>query len=154
MLKRVEPRHALYLGVAVVLVSMLGCEIGPESGAGLRLPNGDVVAGERAFAELGCRTCHSIGNEPDPDRGRDAGVVVVLGGTVPHIETHGELVTSIVNPSHGFPRRYAREDVTEGGDSKMTNFNQQMTVQQLIDLTAYLQSKYDLALNEIYDYPG
>ena len=77
-------------------------------------------------------------------------VIIVLGGEVPHIESHGELVTSIVNPSHGFPSRYEREDITIEGSSKMINFNETMTVKQLIDLTEYLQSKYSLALNEIY----
>jgi hypothetical protein len=70
--------------------------------------------------------------------------VVVLGGEVTRIETYGELVTSIVNPSHEISRRYPKEDVTVGDVSKMRNFNDVMTVAQLIDLTTYLQSKYQL----------
>ena len=34
--------------------------------------------------------------------------------------------------------------------SRMTNFNETMTVEQLIDLTAFLQSKYELELDELY----
>ena len=136
--------------LAFALVSVLGCEIGPESGAGLRLPNGDVVAGERAFRDLGCNGCHSIVGEERLIKGSKRGVIVELGGLVAHIETHGELVTSIVNPSHGFPRQYERADVTEKGASIMTNFNEKMSVKQLIDLTAYLQSKYELELGGFY----
>lgn len=77
-------------------------------------------------------------------------MVVVLGGKVAHIATHGELVTSIINPSHGFSRRYPAEAVMEGDRSKMTNFNEKMTVAELINLTAFLQSRYELELNELY----
>ena len=136
--------------VLLPLICTMGCEIGPESGAGLRLPNGDVVAGEQAFQDLGCDECHVIGGESEGKAAQGDRVMVRLGGRVPHIETHGELITSIVNPSHGFPRRYPREQVTEGDQSRMKNFNATMTVEQLIDLTAYLQSKYKLELNEIY----
>ena len=141
-----------FFGVAagVVLVLSLGCEVGPDSGAGLRLPNGDVAAGEKAFRDLGCRECHSIAGGASPVTEPKGNVIVALGGLVPHIETHGELVTSIVNPSHGFPPRYERGDVTDEGESIMTNYNERMTVKQLIDLTEYLQSKYELELGGLY----
>jgi hypothetical protein len=135
--------------VACVALLSSGCEVGPKSGIGLRLPEGDLVRGEKAFNDLGCDGCHAIVQE---NKSRQAApeVVVVLGGKVAHIETHGELVTSIVNPSHGFPRRYPRLDVAEAGESKMPNFNEKMTVEQLIDLTAYLQSKYELERGSLY----
>jgi mono/diheme cytochrome c family protein len=144
-MKFVNPMLMLLLAILGV-----GCEIGPQSGSGLRLPNGDVVAGKQAFVDLGCNACHEVGDQAGPVEAPGGRVMVRLGGKSPHIETHGELVTSIVNPSHGFPRRYAREDVTEGNQSRMRNFNDTMTVAQLIDLTTYIQSKYDLELNEIY----
>ena len=144
-------RIALAAATVVILLPSFGCEIGPKSGAGLRLPNGDVVAGELAFSQLGCVECHTIANESDEVDRQGGNTIVALGGSVPHIETHGELVTSIVNPSHGFSRFYPLEDVTAEGDSKMSNFNERMTVKQLIDLTAYLQSKYKLTLNKLYD---
>jgi mono/diheme cytochrome c family protein len=109
-----------------------------------------VVRGKQTFHDLACDECHAIGGEAAPTKGPDEKVMVVLGGKVAHIETHGELVTSIINPSHGFPRRYPREQITEAGRSKMTNFNQRMTVEELINLTAYLQSKYELELNQMY----
>jgi hypothetical protein len=128
----------------------IACEIGPQSGAGLRLPNGDLAKGKQAFSDLGCEGCHSIAGEERRARTDDGHVVVVLGGNVPHIESHGELITSIVNPSHGFSRRYPREEVMEEDRSRMQSINEQMTVQQLIDLTAYLQSKYHIELTQVY----
>jgi len=124
----------------------LGCEVGAKSGAGLRLPNGDIEKGRQAFEELGCVECHRVGVR-SPSQGGD---LIVLGGKVAHIETHGELVTSITNPSHGISRRYPVEDVMEGNRSKMPDFNTRMTVEELIDVTAYLQSKYELELNDMY----
>jgi hypothetical protein len=56
-----------------------------------------------------------------------------------------------VNPSHGFPLEYPREEVADKGRSKMTNFNDTMTVKELIDLTEYLQSKYAFSPYEVYD---
>ena len=134
-----------------VVVSALGCEIGPRSGQGLRLPNGDVGEGQAAFERLGCSGCHSIAGEDAEASEAPGELVVVLGGEAGHVETHGELLTSIVNPSHGFSRDYPREDVTEKGHSKMTNFNGTMTVKELIDLTEYLQSKYSFSPHEVYD---
>ena len=136
--------------VLCVMVCSMGCEIGPQSGSGLRLPNGDVVRGKQAFHDLGCDDCHAIGGAAVPTKAPDGKVIVVLGGKVAHIESHGELVTSIINPSHGISRRYPREQVTEADRSRMMNINQRMTVEELINLTAYLQSQYELELNQIY----
>lgn len=145
-MRRFHTIPLLMLGVLAVP----GCEIGPQSGTGLRLPAGDVVAGERAFRELGCGDCHVVAGEGSWKETADGHTVVVLGGKVPHIESHGELITSIVNPSHGLTRRYPRKDVSDGDESRMKPINETMTVAQLIDLTAFLQSKYELELNEIY----
>jgi hypothetical protein len=102
-----------------------------------------VERGEVAFQEIGCRECHRVFGEPNSDADR-LGVVVTLGGEVARIKTYGELVTAIINPSHEISRRYPREQVADGDVSKMENFNEEMTVAQLIDLTAFLQSKYRL----------
>ena len=107
-------RVALYVIAGCLTLGSIGCEIGPKSGIGLRLPDGDLARGEKAFHKLGCDACHAIVRE-DRSRARAPEVVVVLGGKVAHIETHGELVTSIINPSHGFPPRYPRAEVAEAG---------------------------------------
>ena len=132
-----------------VAVLCMGCEMGPRSGRGLRLPEGDIARGEQAFQQLGCGTCHDVAGTPSPE-GERSEVIVTLGGVVTHVETYGELVTSIINPSHEISRRYPKADVAEDDVSKMSNFNEQMTVAQLIDLTAFLQSKYELRVEPQY----
>lgn len=128
---------------SVLLVASSACELGPQSGRGLRLPEGDVDRGALAFAEIGCVQCHDIAGDPEPPGGDRPNPIVLLGGKATQVATYGELVTSIINPSHRISQRYPREQVADGEVSKMENLNDRMTVAQLIDLTAFLQSKYE-----------
>jgi len=124
-----------------MMIGSMGCEIGPRSGLGLRLPDGDIIRGEQAFYEL---RCNEIAGEDASTMAEHREVIVVLGGKVAHIETHGELVTSIINPSHSFPRPYPRAQIARMNPSRMPSINEKMTVEELINLTAFLQSKYEL----------
>jgi hypothetical protein len=125
----------------VCSILAMGCEVGPRSGRGLRLPDGDVERGAIAFRDLGCTKCHDVAGDPTPAGDE---IILPLGGEVTRVETHGELVTSIVNPTHEISRRYPKKDTTKDGETRMENFNDEMSVAQLIDLTAFLQSKYEV----------
>ena len=142
--------RATLLLVVVVALASLACEVGPQSGRGLRLPEGDLEAGKLAFQELACTTCHDVVGVPMQGRGERPDTIVTLGGEVTRVESYGQLVTSIINPSHKISGRQPREQVSEGGESKMENFNDQMTVSQLIDLTQFLQSRYELRREPLY----
>jgi hypothetical protein len=86
----------------------------------------------------------------DPER-----ELVELGGTVTRVKTYGQLVTSIINPSHRLASGYTPESVqTPDGESKMRNYNEVMTVDELIDLVAFLQSKYTIAPTDPTYYPN
>ncbi len=78
---------------------------------------------------------------------------VSLGGDVARISTYGELVTSIINPSHKLAGGYLPAVISTNGESKMTNDNDAMTVQQLIDLVAFLQSRSALKPQVPTEYP-
>ena len=78
---------------------------------------------------------------------------IALGGEVERIDTYGELVTSIINPSHRLAKGYPIDAVSVDGKSKMRNYNDVMTVTQLNDLVMFLQSKYKLHEYELTDYP-
>jgi hypothetical protein len=80
-------------------------------------------------------------------------VTVILGGEVQTIKTYGELVSSVINPSHKLIRGYPKDEVSQDGESLMTIYNDRMTVQQLIDLVAFLQSRYEVVIPE-YTYYG
>ena len=131
---------------SVVLLMLLTAACGgAKSGAGLRLPDGNVERGKAAFLELKCNTCHTVaGTEmPTPSKEYAYVRVVVLGGEVRQVKTYGALVTSIINPSHSLAPGYPKELITKDNQSAMANFNDTMTVRQLIDLVAFLQSRYE-----------
>lgn len=128
---------------------LLGCDSGPKSPRGFRLPDGDPEAGKLVFVELGCVSCHTVEGAELPDS--SGAIDVRLGGKVLRVRTYGELVTAIIHPSHDLAKGYPVEAISDEGRSKMANFNHQMTVQQLIDLVAFLQASYVEYLPDDYD---
>lgn len=130
---------------AVGLLMLAGCDVGPKSGSGFALPDGDAAAGETHFLRLRCNDCHSVQGRPElRSAAFEPLMTVPLGGKTTRIATYGELVTSVINPSHRISQRYLDEPVEEGGASNMRNYNDVMTVAELIDLVAFLQAQYEL----------
>ena len=134
----------LHLSLLTVALGLLlaQCGSGPKSGRGFRLPDGDVERGKAAFLALKCYRCHTVDGVELPKPEEMPPIMVALGGEVVRVETYGELVTSIIHPSHRLAKGYPMDRIQSGGYSKMTNFNHQMTVRQMIDLVAFLQSHY------------
>lgn len=129
---------------ATVLALAIGCAPAEKSPRGFRLPDGDPVAGREVFVVLECFACHRVAGEDFPAPTEAEDVVVELGGETPRIKTYGELVTSIINPSHRVAPGYRRRDTFVGDESRMAVYNETMTVRELIDLVAYLQPLYEL----------
>lgn len=131
-------RVTIFSVLFVIILS--GCDDGPKSGRGFTLPDGDMDRGRAVFVELGCNACHSVGNvkQLTTDLAENS-ISVKLGGKVTLIKTYGQLVTSIVNPSHRLAGRYSDGPVsTPDGKSLMRDYNDVMIVNQLIDLVAFL----------------
>ena len=136
-------KNCFTLTAAGVLVGLLaGCYPGPKSGKGFHLPDGNVENGKAAFVELRCHICHRVVGVELPSPVATAPTNIVLGGEVTRITTYGELVTSVINPSHGLAPGFKKEQITDGKLSPMPEFNDRMTVRQMIDLVAFLQSRY------------
>lgn len=129
------------------------CTPSPESGHGFTLPEGDVAAGERAFTRLGCQACHTVAGRPELRENVAPEMSIRLGGPTRRVSTYGELVTSIINPSHRISEAAGDAGTTEGGQSRMRNYNQLMTVSELADLVAFLQAQYELRPYEPTPYP-
>lgn len=131
--------------ILLCLSILQGCTPGPESARGFRLPDGNAEAGRLAFVDLRCHACHDVqGVEPPAESAIDTRVA--LGGQVTRVRTYGELVTSIINPSHKLAPGYQPEEETEDGKSPMeaASLNETMTVQQLVDIVTYLQPLYEV----------
>ena len=127
----------------ILFFLLASCNHGPNSGRGFSLPEGSVDKGHAAFVELECNTCHSVGDIEHVAGHEDPDINVALGGQVTVIKTYGDLMTSVINPSHKISRSHTNQNfVTEGGESKMVVDYETMTVQQLVDLVTYLESNY------------
>jgi sulfur-oxidizing protein SoxX len=132
------PQNVLLLLVLVTLTACSGVKEPPRE---FSLPEGNYERGQSAFIALECNSCHSAAGV-DQHKPESAIVSFPLGGESPRMTTTAELLTSIVNPSHRLSHRLSLEDSSVNGKSKMSNYNEVMTVQQLIDLIAYLQPQY------------
>lgn len=137
-------KRALFV-FGLMAVGFVGCTADPKSGKGFTLPDGDAERGKQTFVELNCQACHTVSGvnfenaETSPEQ-----KLIALGGAKTYVETYGDLVTSIINPSHRFAKGYSAEQVATEGESKMRVYNDEMTVQQLIDLVTFLSSHYSL----------
>jgi sulfur-oxidizing protein SoxX len=146
-------RSIALLSLSGMFMIALGCSPKPESGKGFTMPDGDVERGKTAFVELNCHHCHIVSGAGDLPPLEEREMSVRLGGEVARIGTYGELVTAIINPSHRLAKGHKMEDVSKDGHSLMKNYNEVLTVSQLIDLVALLQSHYSLRKYEPTDYP-
>lgn len=140
----------------VLLVALLvfgsGCERDYMSEKGFSLPEGDPVAGKETFLSMQCHECHTINGMELPRIPLADPPFVELGGKVSSVKTYGDLVTSIINPSHKLAKGYPVDEVSNDGKSKMYIYNNYMTVQELIDIVMFLQEQYKIEIPH-YPYP-
>ncbi|MBI3007757.1 MAG: c-type cytochrome [candidate division NC10 bacterium] len=108
---------------------------GTPEGWTFRLPEGDPKAGRRAFVDFECYKCHPVAGENFP---RSEGT----GDVGPDLSRMGPL-----HPAEYFAEAILNPNavLTEGpgflgpdGKSRMPSYTESMTLQQLIDLVAYL----------------
>jgi sulfur-oxidizing protein SoxX len=132
---------------ALLLAGVLGLQACTQESDGFSLPEGDRSSGMQAFTKLGCNGCH-IAYSPVSVQIERLGqevstmVNVPLGGQTTRYRTQGDLVASVINPDHKMSRRYDRSAATT--NSPMVSSNTVMTVQELIDLVAFLQEEYEI----------
>jgi mono/diheme cytochrome c family protein len=138
----IRSRFVILTALAVLAA---GCESGPHSAAGFRLPDdGDVERGKTAFMTQKCHSCHQVAGVDLPMPTVQPPVPVVLGGEVPKPMGDGYLVTSIINSSHRIGS-HPRELTTADGRSRMPQY-EELTVRQLTDIVAFLQSRYTVRM--------
>ena len=140
-----------YLLIYVLLCGSLLTNSCNEQARGFALPEGDIKVGKATYKRLACNTCHSI-SDIEWKGGNDS-LKIQLGGEVASMKSYGELVTSVINPSHKIASGSKQIGTTEEGLSKMDNYNYIMTVQELIDLVAFLQSEYKVEAPATDYYP-
>jgi Cu/Ag efflux protein CusF len=97
------------------------------------LPKGDAVKGRAIFAKYECSYCHEVRGEDFDFAGVDYGPELSQMGPLHPLEYFAE---SIMNPNAVAALEYRGAD----GKSTMPSYNEKMTVQELIDVSAYLAS--------------
>ena len=138
-------RKALSIAAVVVATFLTcGCSEGRKGAAGFHIPDGDAEHGRAVFVAMKCHACHRVADLDLEAPVADPAVPVVLGGKVSRMRTDGELVTAIVDPSHKLAPGYPPEAVRTGDRSRMGEFGDAMTVRELIDVVAFLQSRYEV----------
>jgi Cu/Ag efflux protein CusF len=99
------------------------------------MPKGDPEKGREVFKKYVCYVCHEVRGEKFPAAapGSALGPELSQMGPMHPLEFFTE---SVINPSAHASKKYRGPD----GKSSMPDYNERMTVQELIDLSAYLAS--------------
>lgn len=140
--------HAFFVGATALLLS--ACQPGSNT---YTFPEGDVGKGRQTFIEVGCVSCHTVDGARGLRDGLDeAERTIVLGGEKERTYTYGELMTSIVNPSHKVSQTRLGTMVQEDGETLMRDYNDILTINQLIDLVTFLEQHYTLEPFDRTDY--
>jgi hypothetical protein len=100
-------------------------------------PKGDPSKGREAFAKFECYACHEVKGDtlPAPNSKGNVGPELSAMGPLHEAEYFAE---SLINPSAVIEKGKGYQG--PDGSSKMPEFNDSMTVKELINLAAYLRS--------------
>jgi hypothetical protein len=126
---------------------------GCASGAlfGFPIDQGDIAAGRQAFIDHRCHQCHSVAEERLPPLAGADRPMLELGGPTTIVRSYADLTTSIINPNHAISERYRDQQLLLNTEIPLEspmprpNLNT-MSVRQLIDIVAFLDSKYRLTV--------
>jgi hypothetical protein len=131
------------IGALLCAAALEGCA--PGAALGIYLPVGQADRGREAFVALECHACHRVEGKDLPAHAGAASPLIALGGHTARIESYADLVTSIINPSHRLARSYRTLATSSQRTSPMETryLNEVMTVQQLVDLIAFLNAEYE-----------
>jgi cbb3-type cytochrome oxidase cytochrome c subunit len=97
-------------------------------------PPGDPVNGREVFVKLECYSCHEVKGEKFPAPQGEIGPELAMMGPLHEVEYFAE---AIINPNAVIVEGKGYE--AADGASKMPSYNDLLTVQEVIDLVAYLK---------------
>jgi Cytochrome c len=134
--------------VAVLSLAALASGCDYTSIFGFPVDEGDIEAGRQAFIDHQCHRCHSVAGVSLPPLAGADRPMLELGGETTSVKSYAELMTSIINPNHTISERYRERQALNAvvpleSPMPMPNIDN-MTVRQLIDLVAFLDSRYQL----------
>lgn len=139
--------------VAVLGSSALAAGCASATLFGFPVDQGDIAAGRQAFIDHRCHQCHTIADERLPPLAGAERPMLELGGPASFVRSYADLTTSIINPNHAISDRYRDQQLllntTIPLESPMPRPNlDTMSVRQLIDIVTFLDSKYQLMIED------
>jgi len=142
----VRPTDVPILAVVSLAAFLAGCA--STADFGFPLDQADIENGKQAFVDFRCHQCHSVAGVGLPELAGDAPVQFRLGGGTSAGMSFAGLVTSIINPNHVISKNYLDEQRLAGKAPMESPMPvppiDNMTVRQLIDIAAFLDSRYVL----------
>ena len=123
-----------------------GCTYQPRFG--FPIEQGSIESGRQVFIDFRCHACHTVSGVRLPELAGASTPLLELGGETGYIKAYSELVTSIINPNHRISELYT-EQMRNRALAPLTSpmpaaHIDTMTVRQVIDLVAFLDSRYVL----------
>ena len=88
-----------------------------------------------------------------PERAVNPAITLEIGGKVYRVKNYGELLDAVVSPNHLISAKYRMaldQEERKNVQSPMPNFNEEMTVAELIDLVTFLHAQYILMDPPLY----
>jgi sulfur-oxidizing protein SoxX len=141
------------LGSLFLTIGLSACTVESPPVKGFVMPDGDVALGEQVFVKYGCHGCHTIPGvelpkiEPQPEWGLE------IGGDVYRVKNYGELLTSVINPTHVVSQEYINklENVNSNGESTpMPYYGDAMTITEMVNLVSFLQAQYSKLMPDFF----
>lgn len=147
----IATRILFVLLITLTISISAGCGVDKKSERGFQLPDGNAELGQVVFLAKQCNACHQVSDLSLPKSETEGPVSIVLGGKVSRVKTYGELVSSIINPSHKLMANQDESAISVDGESLMPDVNSKISVQELIDLVAFLSEQYEVVVPD-YQY--
>lgn len=130
------------LGFLAILMSAIGSAEGEDS----VFPPGDAGRGESLFTDRLCFRCHTVHHTKLPEFDIPAKLKLHLGGGDYQSWNRDAYAKAIMNPEHFIAPQYQAlmkqaGDPSGANETPMPNLNRVLSVADLIDLAAFLESK-------------
>jgi len=141
------------LGFLLLMLALSACTVESPAVKGFVLPDGDVALGEQVFIKYGCHGCHIIPGVDLPKIEPEPALVMEIGGEVYRVKNEGELLTSVINPTHVVSQEYIAklEDADRyDGSTPMPYYGDAMTITEMINLVTFLRAQYSKLMPDFF----
>lgn len=141
------------LGALLLLMALTACTRESAPVKGFVMPQGDLAQGEQVFVKYNCHACHTIPGVDLPKFDPPPPLVLVLGGEVYRVKNSGELLTSVINPTHVISEEYIstlEEAQQAGTTTPMPYYGDTMTISEMVNLVSFLEAQYSKLMPEFF----